>query len=160
MELFRPALSFLAEICRGHGGTVDSTAGDSIFVIFGVPKAMENSARAAINAAIEMHNRIGPWSREQRIDPPLEIHTGINGGQVASGHFVTGEAIMGDPVNVASQIKDKSPKGQIWVGPETWRAARRDFEFRDLGPIEFKNHADVRVHEVVSRALRLHRPAA
>jgi class 3 adenylate cyclase/tetratricopeptide (TPR) repeat protein/ABC-type cobalamin transport system ATPase subunit len=159
MDLFDPALSFLAEICEKYGGTVDSTAGDAIFVIFGVPKAIENSARAAVNAAIEMHNRIGEWSREHGIEPPLEIHTGINSGEVASGHYVKGKGVVGDPVNVASRLKDKSPRGRIWVGPETWRATDRDFEFRDLGPVEVKNHADVRVREVVSRALRLHRPA-
>jgi class 3 adenylate cyclase/tetratricopeptide (TPR) repeat protein len=158
-ELFDPALSFLAEICRRQGGTIVDIAGDAIFAVFGWPKAMENAARAAINAAIEMHVRIGPWSRENRVDPPLEIHTGINSGEVWAGHYVTSRTVGGDPVNVASRLKDGSPRGQIWIGPETWRATQRDFEFRNLGLVEFKNHEDVHVHEVVSRALRIHRPA-
>jgi class 3 adenylate cyclase len=161
MELFRPALAFLAEICERHGGTVDSTQGDCIFVLFGVPKAIENSARAAINAAIEMHARIAGWSAAHGIDPPLEVHTGINSGQVASGRFVKGDAVMGDAVNVAARLKDRSPRGLIWVGPETWSATQHDFEFRDLGLLDFKGKAEkVRVYELLTRTPRRHRSGA
>src|SRR5262245_17190778 len=155
MNLFRPALAFLAEICERHGGTIDSTAGDAIFVLFGVPRAIENSARSAINAAIEMHKRIGEWSAAHAIDPPLEIHTGINSGQVARGHFVKGDAVMGDAVNVAARLKDRSPRGRIWVGLETWSATQNDFSFRDLGPMDLKGKAEkVRVFELLWRAPR------
>ncbi len=150
MEFFGPPLSFLVEICERHGGTFDSAQGDCIFVLFGVPRAIENSARSAINAAIEMHNRVGEWNAAHAIDPPLEVHTGVNSGQIAAGYYVKGDAVVGDAVNVASRLKDGSPRGRIWVGPETWRATQRAFKFRDLGPIELKGKTEkVHVHEVV-----------
>jgi class 3 adenylate cyclase len=149
-------------IARKHGGTVDKYLGDCIMATFGVPLAVENAPQAAINAAIEMHNRIHEFNREQGLVEPLDIHTGINSGRVISGD-VSGPVIrefsvLGDPVNIAARLKDLAPKGQIWVGEETYRHTRSTFEFRPLDALPLKGKTQkVRAYEVVSRREHLYR---
>ena len=156
------SLKLLDGIARKHGGTVDKYLGDCIMATFGVPLAVENAPKAAINAAIEMHNRIHEFNREQGLVEPLDIHTGINSGRVISGD-VSGPVIrefsvLGDPVNIAARLKDLAPKGQIWVGEETYRHTRSTFEFRPLDALPLKGKTQkVRAYEVVSRRENLYR---
>jgi class 3 adenylate cyclase len=159
------SLKLLDGIARKHGGTVDKYLGDCIMAMFGVPLAVEDAPKAAINAAIEMHNRIHEFNREQGLVEPLDIHTGINSGKVVSGD-VSGPVIrefsvMGDAVNIAARLKDLAPKGQIWIGEETHRHTRDTFEFRPLDALTLKGKSrKVRVYEVVSRREHLYRDVA
>jgi class 3 adenylate cyclase/tetratricopeptide (TPR) repeat protein len=156
------SLKLLDGIARKHGGTVDKYLGDCIMAMFGVPLAVEEAPKAAVNAAIEMHNRIHEFNREQGLVDPLDIHTGVNSGKVVSGD-VSGPVIrefsvMGDAVNIAARLKDLAPKGQIWIGEETHRHTRDTFEFRSLDALTLKGKSrKVKVFEVVSRREHLYR---
>ena len=79
-RVITPFLKLLDSIARQHGGNVDKYLGDCVMATFGVPFAMEDAPRAAVNAAIDMHNRVEQYNREQGIDPPLGVHTGIESG--------------------------------------------------------------------------------
>ena len=155
------SLKLLDGIARKHGGTVDKYLGDCIMAMFGVPLAVEDAPKAAI----EMHNRIHEFNREQGLVEPLDIHTGINSGKVVSGD-VSGPVIrefsvMGDAVNIAARLKDLAPKGQIWIGEETHRHTRDTFEFRPLDALTLKGKSrKVSVYEVVSRREHLYRDVA
>jgi class 3 adenylate cyclase len=158
-------LKLLDAIARKYGGNVDKYLGDCVMAVFGIPFALEDAERAAVNAAIEMHRRIHEFNQERQLASPLDIHTGINTGSVISGD-VSGPvirefSILGDAVNVASRLKDLAPRGRIWVGPETWRATRNEFEYRELESMKLKGkQQSVAVYELLSRQERLHRPAA
>ncbi len=140
---------------RRYGGTVDKYIGDCVMAVFGVPAALEDAPRNAINAAIEMRKAIEDFNLQNPGPVPLAIHTGINTGLVLAGD-VGGDTkreftVMGDAVNLASRLKDASPKGSIWVGPETHRYTRGAFEFRTLKPIALKGKEQpVPVYEVRS----------
>lgn len=156
------SLKLLDGIARKHGGTVDKYLGDCIMAMFGVPLAVEDAAKAAINAAIEMHNRIHEFNHEQGLAEPLDIHTGINSGKVVSGDIsgpvIREFSVMGDAVNIAARLKDLAPKGQIWIGEEAHRHTRDTFEFRPLDALTLKGKSrKVRVYEVVSRREHLYR---
>ncbi len=59
--------------------------------------------------------------------------------------------VMGDAVNLASRIEGASEKGQILVGPDTYRATQNDFEYRTIPPVTLKGKAEpVPVYEVRS----------
>jgi class 3 adenylate cyclase len=49
----------LEQIVRDHGGYVDKFIGDAIMALFGVPTAIEQAPRQAVNAAIEMGGSLG-----------------------------------------------------------------------------------------------------
>jgi class 3 adenylate cyclase/tetratricopeptide (TPR) repeat protein len=155
-------LSMLAGVVGAHGGRVDKYIGDCIMAVFGVP-ALENAPQHAINAAIEMCNQVARLNLEQRVSVPLNLHIGVNTGLVIAGR-IGGDVkqeftVIGDPVNVAARLKDAAKSGTIYVGLETYRYTREDFEFRKLPPIALKGKEHpVEGYEVLSRAEQLHRP--
>ncbi len=154
-SIMNRCFTLLEAAVRKYGGTVDKYIGDCVMALFGVPVALEEAPRNAINAAIEMRKAIHEFNLQHHGPVPLAIHTGINTGVVLAGD-VGGEVkreftVMGDVVNLASRLKDASPKGNIWVGPETHRYSRDAFEFRALKPIALKGKAQpVPVYEVLS----------
>ncbi len=145
----------LGEHIEAHGGHIDKFIGDCVMVCFGVPRALENAPLRAVNTAIEIRNRLYQFNNEKNLGIPLDIHIGINTGMVVSGTVgSTGRkdyTVMGDAVNLASRIEGASEKGQILVGPDTYRATQEDFEYRTLPPVTLKGKADpVPVYEVLS----------
>src|SRR5262245_50780949 len=145
-----------------NGGTVIRFVGDCVLAVFGVPAALEDAPRNAVNSAIEMRRTVQELFAQTRLPVPLDIHTGINTGLVVTGD-VGGAAkrafdVMGDAVNVASRLKDAAPKGAIWVGAETHRYTTGDFEFRKLAPQKLKGKdPPFAAYEVLSFTGRRHR---
>jgi class 3 adenylate cyclase/tetratricopeptide (TPR) repeat protein len=161
--LVNACFAMLEEVVGAHGGHVDKYIGDCIMALFGVPNALEHAARQAVNAAIEMRRRLAAMNQEKHLPQPLGIHVGINSGLVVAGH-VGGATkrdftVMGDTVNLASRLKDAAPSdGAIWVGMQTWRDTRGDFEYRELPALTVKGKADpVLAYEVLSKHERVHR---
>ena len=154
-------LSMLAAVVGAHGGRVDKYIGDCIMAIFGVP-ALEKAPLYAINAAIEMRNQVALMNREQRLRVPVDVHIGINTGLVIAGQ-IGGDVkqeftVIGDTVNVAARLKDVAKSGTIYVGAETYRYTREDFEFRMLSPIALKGKEHpVEAYEVLSIKETFHR---
>ncbi len=153
----------LEVVVRDHGGYVDKYIGDCIMALFGVPNALEDAAARAVNAAIEIRGRVRELSTQQRLPAKLDVHIGINTGLVIAGE-VGGAVkrdftVMGDTVNVASRLKDKAPNGTIWVGSETYRHTREQFDYRELPPLEVKGKEEaLTAFEVRSEHERIHRP--
>src|SRR5690606_33960521 len=132
---------------------------------FGVPEAIEDAPRAAINAAIEMRARLREFDREHGLDPPLALHAGIHTGLGiagdVSGALLREFAVMGEPVDAAAALTDRATAGQILVGADTWRLAREAFAFRPAGAIERPGRsAPLEAHELLSDRVRLHRGRA
>ena len=155
-------LRLLDDVARRHGGTVDKHIGDCVLALFGVPEAIEDAPRAAINAAIEMRHRARDYNREHGLASPLDIHTGINTGLgIAgdiSGPLIREFAVMGDPVDVASQLTDLASAGRVYVGAETYQFTRDQFEYRPLEPIRLKGReARVPSYELLSEEAQLYR---
>ena len=154
-------LSALAAVVGAHGGRVDKYIGDCIMAVFGVP-ALERAPQHAIEAAIEMRHRVALMNHEQRLRVPVDVHVGINTGLVIAGQ-IGGDVkqeftVIGDAVNVAARLKDVAKGGTIYVGPETHRYTRDDFEFRKLPPVALKGKEHpVEAYEVLSAKER--RPA-
>jgi class 3 adenylate cyclase/tetratricopeptide (TPR) repeat protein len=155
-------LKILDTVARKHGGSVDKYLGDCIMAVFGAPIAIEDAPRAAINAAIEMRERVYRYNEEHSLAVRMDIHTGINSGLMISGD-VSGPilrefAVMGDVVNVAARLKDLAPRGRIYVGPETHRYTKDHFEFRAREPIKPKGkEKTVPIYEVRSKEMQLYR---
>src|SRR3990172_9508078 len=118
VEVMNRCFELLEDAVLRHGGHVDKYEGDCIMALFGAPTAIENTARAAVNTAIEMRHCIDTLNTEHRTPDPLDIHVGINTGLVVArevgGTVKCDFTVMGDAVNLAARLKDKSPRGKIW----------------------------------------------
>ena len=151
-----------ASAVAAHGGTVDKYTSDGIMALFGVPNAIENAPRQALNAAIEIRERFGRLVEERRLGDRLHVHMGINTGLVIAGE-IGGRlkrdfTVMGDTVNLAARLKESAPPGAIQVGPETERATRDDFEYRVLEALRLKGKEQpIAAFELASRSKQIHR---
>jgi class 3 adenylate cyclase/tetratricopeptide (TPR) repeat protein len=145
----------MGDCIETHGGTIDKFIGDCVMVLFGVPKALEDAPQKAVNAAIEIRNRLYKFNKEKNLSIPLNIHIGINTGPVVSGMVGSDQkqefTVMGDTVNLASRLEDASQVGQILVGPATYKATRTGFKYKTLQPITLKGKGEpVPVYELLS----------
>jgi hypothetical protein len=59
-------------------------------------------------------------------------------------------SVIRDAVNLAARLEDASERGQIFVGPETYRLTRALFTFERLAPLHVKGKAEpVQVYRVL-----------
>lgn len=145
----------IEECITEHAGTIDKFIGDCAMILFGLPVAVEDAPQRAVNAAIEIRNKLEDFNREQHLSIPLNIHIGINTGPVLAGMVGGAEkqeyTVMGDTVNLASRLEDASQAGQILVGHGTYTATRAGFKYKVLDPIVLKGKAEpVPVFELLS----------
>jgi class 3 adenylate cyclase len=108
--------------------------------IFGAPVAHENDAELGVLCGLALMEKLVEFNRERGTN--LGMHIGINTGLVVAGDIGTLEyqqyGVTGDPVNLAARLKDASERGQILVGPSTWRLTGPLFEFNIDKPLRFK----------------------
>lgn len=157
-------MRLLDQVARDHGGTVEKHLGDAVMALFGVPEALEDAPRAAVNAAIEMRRRVREYSQQQDLpsDLTLDVHSGIYTGHSISGD-VSGPllrefAVMGEPVVVAAELADRAGAGDIYVGGETWRATRDRFEYASAGSLRVAGlTAAIECFELRSESAQLYR---
>jgi len=126
-----------------YEGIIDKFIGDCIMAIFGAPVSHEDDPERALLSSIDMQTALeeinnqfsGKFKR-------LEIHTGINTGEVIAGKVGSDlqmeYTVMGDTVNVAQRLMDVASPGTILVGPETYQRTKHAFDFIQLEPIQLK----------------------
>src|SRR4051794_1059015 len=123
-------------IVEHHAGTVEKYMGDAVMAVFGVPVVHEDDAARAARTALEMHETLDHLNDELegRWGVRLEIHTGLNTGEVVVGSAPGGDlSTVGDVVNVAQRLEASAPPGEVLVGQET---ARHLAELADLEPVD------------------------
>ncbi len=128
-----------------HGGMVDKYIGDSIMAVFGapIPRKMPDDIKAdaiaALNAAIEMHDRLRSLNLQLSaqqlpiIEFGIGIHTGsLIGGTVGSRHRLN-YSLFGDTVNVAARLEamtktlPASAPFKLLLSAETYHCAQPSF---------------------------------
>lgn len=157
-DLMNDCFERLVPVVEKYEGTVDKFIGDEIMALFGAPVAHENDPERALRAALEMMDALAKFNVERCTD--LGLHFGINTGLVIAGGLGTRErqeySVMGDAVNLAARLEDASERGEILVGPDTYRLTASLFKFETLEPIRVKGKADpVPAYRLLaSRAIR------
>ena len=160
-DLLNRCFDRLVPIVERYGGSVDKFIGDAIMALFGAPAAHEDDAERALRAALDMIAELSRFNAEQGVD--LGIHFGINTGVVIAGDIGSrgrrDYSVIGDAVNVAARLEDLSKRGEIFVGPDTWRLTRHVFEFEALESIPVKGReAPVSIYKLLG--LQPRRPRA
>jgi class 3 adenylate cyclase len=148
----------LFESLRGavveYGGIVNQYTGDGVMALFGIPNAIEDAPKQALNAALRIRELVERYAAEKQ--QRLSVHVGVNSGFVIAGEIggrvrksFTG---VGDAVNMSARIKERAPADEIYVGPETERLTREHFEFDPLEAVRFKGKSKpVQVYRLTSR---------
>ena len=152
----------IGSIFEKYNARIDKITGGNFQATFGIPKAIEDAPKKAINAAIELRNSLSDINKEGNLRIPLDIHIGINTGVVIVGVIGVAEereiSIFGDTVNVTSCLKDSTPRGKIYVGLPTYRSTKNDFEYRKLKPMFLEGKKElVPAYELLSIKEKVYR---
>ncbi len=131
---------------KQNGGHIDKFMGDCVMALFGAPSALENAPFMGVKTAIELRKLVYQYNADNKLVIPLDIHIGINTGSVVAGNVGGSErkdyTVMGDTVNLASRIESTAERGQILVGPETFKAVHKEIDFQVLKPISLKGKSE------------------
>ena len=132
-------LGALTEAVFSHDGTLDKYLGDGLMAVFGAPLPSDDHPQCAARSALRMKEMI----REKLAHHDLELHIGINSGELLSGRLGCQRrleyTVLGDTVNVASRLCDLCPPGEILVGEETRRLLGEDFGLAGQGSKRLHN---------------------
>ena len=123
----------MSAVVESWGGSVEKFIGDAVMAVFGVPNVREDDASRALQAALEMRQRLVELNQQLTRDHnvTLQIRTGVNTGEVIApmDDAPSQRIVAGDAVNVAARLEQVAEPGSILVGERTHAATSTGFEF-------------------------------
>ena len=135
-----------------HGGTIERSVGEAVVALFGIPTANEDDALRAIRAALEMRRRLELLDDEfgRRFGLRLEVHIGINTGEVAARAGGDEPRATGSMLNVARRLEESAASGEILIGHLTHRLVRDAVTVEPVPDLQLKGVA--RAYRVLALA--------
>jgi len=136
---------------RDHGGMVDKFIGDAVLAVFGLTNgpSKEESALAAVRAAMEMHKRLAIYNERLRAEGiELKSGIGIHAGDVVAGYLGSTErlefTVIGHNVNVAARIEShaKAPKPPLLFSGEIAKRIGTALNVKEAGSAALKGVGD------------------
>jgi adenylate cyclase len=125
--IFASAVEAVAE----RRGIVNKFLGDGFMAVFGAPIAEGNHCTAAVDAALDVLDRIERLVRSGRI-PPTRVGIGLHTGAAIVGNIGSARrkeyTVIGDVVNLASRVEalNKELGSSLLVTEEVWEACKSD----------------------------------
>ena len=116
------AFGAVTEAVQAHEGTIETTSGDAITAVFGLPHVHEDDARRAVRAADEIRSRLieGDWRAR------LEVRIGVATGSVVTGRSPAGIQLRatGEPLTASARLAANSEPGETTLDETTRRSAQ------------------------------------
>jgi adenylate cyclase len=146
----------MAKIIFENQGSLDKYIGDAIVAVFGSLIPLDNSAKNAVQAAIQMMKHMPvlneKWMKEYGFS--MDIGIGINTGEVFLGNIGSPErmefTVIGDTVNVASRFSGLAQPTQILITRETLSFLGNDVRYNELPAAAVKGKAEkLKVFEIL-----------
>jgi adenylate cyclase len=139
VDLLNRYFSMQVEVIFRHGGTLDKFIGDAIMAFWGAPTADSEHATHAVEAALEMAQKLEEFKRELGAEgAAFDVGIGIHSGPAVVG-FIGSErrqdyTAIGDTVNLSSRIEGLT-KGvaRILVSADTKALCADKFDFIEHG---------------------------
>jgi uncharacterized protein (DUF924 family)/TolB-like protein/class 3 adenylate cyclase/Flp pilus assembly protein TadD len=131
-------------VVRRHDGRIVKVMGDGVLLEFG-------SAINAVNAAMELHQRMAAANVGVPADRHILLRMGINLGDV----IVEGTDVYGEGVNIAARLESMAPVGGTVISGGAFDQVRNKVAatLEDLGPQSLKKIGEpVRVYRVVPQS--------
>ena len=156
VDLLNEYFPVMADIVFRHEGTLEKYIGDALMAVWGAPVPHPDDVDRAVRAAVEMQRALARLNARWRAQgrPELNIHVGLNTGQVAAGNIGSEQylqyATIGDATNVASRVCAAARPGEILLTGATlerWR--ERAWSVTPLPPLpEYGRQEPLTLHRV------------
>lgn len=126
-------------VLRSHGGTIDDILGDGGLAYFGHPVPSEDSAVAAIFAALDLIDACQRLAADTGMgDLRLRIGIATSDVVVTEPAAEHGVAITGLAPTLASRLQNLAPPNEVAICPRTRKLAQGNFAFKFLGNRKIK----------------------
>jgi class 3 adenylate cyclase/tetratricopeptide (TPR) repeat protein len=130
------------KVITGRGGLINQFRGDEIIALFGAALS-ENDARDAVQAALDLHERIKGLGTElgATISKSLTMHSGVCTGLVVIRPSANRDgvfSISGDAINTAARLANLAEPDELLVAPATRQLIEPFFKLERLAPLELK----------------------
>ena len=137
-EIMNDLFNASAAIVQRYQGTVDKFTGDGLMALFGAPVALEDHAKRACIAALEIQAAAQRMAAEVRRRDVIELQmrVGLNSGEVVAGEIGSGPGrytAVGHHVGMAQRMESAAPPGGVLCSASTARLVEGVAE---LGPTE------------------------
>ncbi|MGE5763726.1 MAG: adenylate/guanylate cyclase domain-containing protein [Mycobacterium leprae] len=146
-------LAALSQAVIEVGGYVDKLTGDGIMAVFGAPRAHEDDAERAVQAAAAMQAAVRRLAAEETGGTrPLGLRVGLNTGEVLAGvQAGLAYTVVGDTVNTAARLADAAGVGAVYAGAATAAATSHHAVWHALPPLRLKGKREpVTAYELVA----------
>ncbi len=153
-------LAMFDSVMKKYGSRIDEITGGRFRAVFGAPQAIEDAPKKAVNAAIELRNKLEKFRQEESLRFPLEIVMGIDTGTVIVGAIGEGKelSVIGETVGRALQLKEIGTKGSIYVGPLTYKYTKNDFQYEPSKPVpQMKKEGPAAFYKLLSVQEKVYR---
>ena len=140
----------MEEAIRTYSGLVVQYIGDEIEAVFGAPLFRKDHPELAVQAALEMKQRLRTVNRnlEERGKPPLSHGIGIHTGEVLAANIGSPNrlsyALVGDTVNTASRLQglNKEFSTEIIISEATRKLLKGKYDLNALPATRLKGKRD------------------
>jgi len=143
--LMNEFLTPMTKIIHDTRGTIDKYMGDAVMAFWGAPIDDPKHARHALQAGLDMVERIYVLRHEflDRGWPEIRIGVGINTGEMSVGNmgseFRMAYTVMGDTVNLGSRLEGLTRVYEVDViVSETVKKAVPEYVYRELDKVKVK----------------------
>lgn len=142
MNLF---LTPMTRIIHERRGTIDKYMGDAIMAFWGAPLEDQDHARHAVDAGMDMLQKMGGVNAQfaERGWPVIQIGIGINTGMMSVGNmgseFRMAYTVLGDAVNLGSRLEGLTKDYGVWlIVSESTKAAVPEYAYREIDRVRVK----------------------
>ena len=144
-ELMNLFLTPMTRVIHEQRGTIDKYMGDAIMAFWGAPVEDQNHPRHALDAGIQMIEKLDDLNRDfqTRGWAPIQIGVGINTGDMSVGNmgseFRMAYTVLGDTVNLGSRLEGLTKSyGVSIIVSETTAKAVPEYAYRELDRVRVK----------------------
>ncbi|KUI28676.1 hypothetical protein AU195_00155 [Mycobacterium sp. IS-1496] len=145
-ELMTELLDCAGAAVSRYGGTLNQFTGDGIMALFGAPKALEDHARRACLAALDLQAGVCPlaaWAA-QRDGVDFRLRVGLNSGVVVVGGVGSrplSYTAIGRHVGMAQRMEAAAEPGTVLLSRSTALLVTQDFELGEPRSVHVKGSA-------------------
>ena len=158
VSLLNQYFGTMVEAVFNYEGTLDKFIGDALMAVFGAPLELEDHAWRAVQAALDMRERLKIFNERRIIQeqPQIRIGVGISSGEVVSGNIGSQKrmdyTVIGDGVNLSSRLEGvtKEYDCDIILSEFTYDLCQERIWTRQLDTIRVKGkHQAVNIYELI-----------
>ncbi len=150
-RLLNVAFEVVTAAVESHEGTIETTAGDSVTAVFGLPVVHEDDPLRATRAADEIQRRLA--DAEGAL--PLAARIGVSTGPVFTGGDPTRHSLRatGEPLTTSARLAQEAEPGETLLDDTTRRSTAASQRGRFVSPMVGRDRERRRLHDAFEQAV-------